>query len=470
LWVFAAVLGLLAAARSATAAAAVDGDPTSSPVTFAGSGGTVLHGTVVTPAAGGRRPGIVLVSGSGPQKATDERDVARAFARGGVVSLVYDKRTAGYSQFQRSYRVLADDALAAVDVLRGRAGVDPAQVGIWGESEGAWVASLAASGSPDVAFVVTVGAAGETPAQQTAWSDANDLRHAGVSGSLVPAVEQGGIRLAAGAGAFPEADYDPVPAWEHVHQPVLALWGDHDQEVPVAESARIIRQALDRGGNSHYTIRFFTGASHGLRVPRGGGFEGGSLLTAPGVTPLAAGYPELVAAWVGRLASGPPPATAETPPHQVSAAPPQSVPLTPLGWYEAPPLQLAVLALLLVAFLGSPLIGLLRGRRHVTPVRLPARALAAAGLIIALGLPVYLVFLLETAGVVPGPVVAGRPLPWLVLQLAALIAVVATIGVAVSGWRMRRQLSRDRGARLALLLTGGVVLVPWAAYWGLLRQ
>src|ERR1700716_305683 len=155
-------------ALHAGSASAADGGLTHTPVTFTGDGGGALHGTVVAPtSAGGNRPGIVLVGGAGPGKRSQQMAPAEAFARGGVVALVYDKRTVGYSQFQRSYSMLADDALAAVRVLRAQAGVDPRRVGFWGRSEGAWVASLGASRSTEVAFLVTVGAAGMSPARQT---------------------------------------------------------------------------------------------------------------------------------------------------------------------------------------------------------------------------------------------------------------------------------------------------------------
>jgi dienelactone hydrolase len=460
---------LVAAALSTTRVSAVTAVTASSPVTFAGSGGVVLHGTVVAPVPdGGRRPGVVLVSGAGPQKGADDLAQAEAFAHGGVASLVYDKRTAGYSQFQRSYSVLAGDALAAVDLLRSRAGVDPAQVGLWGESEGAWVVSLAAARSSDVAFVVTVGAAGETPARQTAWSDANSLRHAGVTGSLVSTVQRTAIRQVVGAGIFPEADYDPLPAWEQVQQPVLALWGQDDQEVPVAESARIIQQALDRGGNRHYTMRVIPGASHAMEVAQNGGFAGGSLLTAPRVTALVPGYPELVTGWIEGLARGVPAAGAQPVPRQGSAAPPRSSPPAPLRGYEAPWVQLCAIVLFLVAFAGGPLVARPRGKRLVSPVRLPARALGVAGLITTLGLPVYLLLLLETAGGIVGPVVGGRPLPWLALQVLATVAAAAAIGVAAIWLWKRSAVPREDRARLALLLAAGAAYVPWAAYWGLL--
>jgi uncharacterized protein len=459
-----ATIGL--AALSSHAASAAPASPLSRTVTFTSDGGAILHGTVIEPVGRERTPGMVLVGGAGgPGRRAELLPEAEAFARGGVAAFVYDRRS-GYSQFHRSYAVLADDALAALRVLRAQAGVDPARVGIWGQSEGAWVTSLAASHSSDVAFLVTVGAAGVSPAQQTGWNNAIALRHAGVSGSMLRTVQVTATRLAVGAGLFPEANYDPVPAWELVHQPVLALWGDDDQTAVPAESSRIIQSALARGGNDHYTIRFLPNASHSLHVSRNGGREGGSVLTAPTVTPLAAGYPGLVTSWIDRLAHGMPAASAQPAPRQ--AAP--SIPIAQLRWYESPWVQLGAMALFLIAFGGHLIHRLVRRRSDDMPLRRPAAVLAVTGLVTAVGLFLYLALILLTGANVVGPVVVGRPLPWLLLQLTTLAALASTVAIALRSWKIRRDMPRAGRGRLGPLLAAGVALAPWAAYWGLLSR
>lgn len=105
---------------------------------------------------------------------------------------------------ERSFATLADDTLAAVRAPRERPAVDPARVGLWGLSEGGWVAPLAASRSTEVAYLITVAGTGVPPAEQEAWAKANRLRHAGVSGSLLTPYAAKGTRLAADAGLLPE--------------------------------------------------------------------------------------------------------------------------------------------------------------------------------------------------------------------------------------------------------------------------
>ena len=406
---------------------------TNSDVTFQ-NGGVTLHGTVVAPPGGSKLPGLVMIHGSGEHRRDDYRFEAEAFARQGIATLIYDKRTDGYSQFERSYSTLADDALAAVEALRKRPEVDPARVGVWGLSEGGWVAPLAASRSSDVAFVVTLGANGVEPSRQQAWAIENQLRRLGMDGSIVRMASSTMMRQLVGGGVFPEAHHDPVPVLKSLRQPVLGLWGAKDVLTPPGEAVRIFRSSLAR-----YTLRVFPDAQHQLRRTTDG-FD-----KLPGYAP---GYLELVGSWVNH----PPTASsADAPPAQDRP----SVEITPLRWYEATWLQLAVLALLLVAFASYPLL-----RRRGGGTR-PARWLAATGLLTVLGFVVVDVLIQATMGKGLGPVVAGRPLPWWALQLLSLGAVAATIGTAVAWWR-------EKTPRLGIVLAGGVLFVPWALYWGLL--
>jgi uncharacterized protein len=431
-------------------------------VSFVGNGGVVLPGTVLAPSASTRRrPGLVMLQGAGNRGRQELRAEAEAFARRGVVTLIYDKRTVGYSLLHRDYSVLAEDALAGLRLLRARADVDPASVGLWAQSEGAYVAPLAANRSTDVRFLITVGAVGVTPVRQTAWQYGEYLRHAGVSGSLAHTMQVTSAQMTVAAGLFPESNHYPVPAWEQLRQPVLAQWGELDRIAVPQESTQIIRQALERGGNTHHTIRSVPGVRHNLNRTADGGFDR--------IHSLPPNYGDFEASWIDGLAHGQPApaASAQPAPHQAQP----SRPLAPLAWYESPWLQLAGLLLFGVAFAGYPLTAAtrrLRGRRGAPPVRRPARWLAATGLATTVGFLLYMLFMLATAANVIGPVLGGRPIPWLILQLLASATVVATVATAVAWRRHRRNLTGASHVRLGVLLAAGLVFLPWAAYWGLL--
>jgi hypothetical protein len=133
--------------------------------------------------------------------------------------------------------------------------------------------------------------------------------------------------------------------------------------------------------------------------------------------------------------------------------------------------QLGAFVLFAAGFGGYPLTAIVRrvrGHRDTTSAQRPARWLVVAGLATVSGFVMYFLFMVVTAANLVGPVFVGRPVPWLVLQLLAGIAVVTTIATAWIWWIHRDEVTGGGRIRLGLLLAAGMVLVPWAAYWGLL--
>jgi dienelactone hydrolase len=384
---------------------------------------------------------------------------AEAFAQRGVLTLIYDKRTIGYSLVERDFSLLADDALAGLDLLMSRSDVDPDRVGIWGLSEGAWVASLAASRSDAVDFVVVAGAAGMTPSRQTAWAYGQRLEHAGASGSLYRTLQVRGMHLMKGLDLFANADYDAVSVWEEVDQPVLALWGEFDREVAPEESSTLIVGALERGDNRHYTMRFVPDVRHNLNDTFDHGFD------RPDSIPAT--YGDIEAAWIHDLEMGLP----ET---RVDLAPAQDRSTTALpapAWYDLASVQVGVWALMLVGFGSYPLTAIVRRLRHRRDVPFASwtmRAAVAAGLAAVLGGTVYLLFLLITAANIIGPVVFGQPVPWLVLRVLAIATVASAVLTAWRWWRVRSDIPTSHRVRMGLVLGTTALFVPWAFYWGLL--
>jgi dienelactone hydrolase len=454
-WVVAAVLALTAAL--APSPETVDSNLVPRDVTFSSHSFT-LHGTVWAPShTSGPLPGIVLVHGSGPGPRAKYQLEAETFAQAGIVTLAYDKRTVGYSQLSRDYSVLADDALAGLELLRSSPGVDGSSVGLWGESEGSWVVPLAAARSFDVAFAVLVGASGVSPARQQAWYLDNLFRHRGIRGSFLTAASTTYVRFLVGAGLFAEANFDMVPSLRRLHHPVLALWSTIDYNHPPAEASEIIANALDEAGNTHYTIRFIDGAAPDLHRSTDGYDR---------LADLAPGYAELVATWVHEVADGNAPGTS------VERAPRQDRPsqaLIPLGWYESVWIQLAAALLLVVSFAGYLTLGVarrFRGRRRMAVAGWPARMVAIIGLLVPLALPPY--FFAAPDLLSSGRIIGGRPIVWLGLQSLAVVAVVGAALTIVAWWRNRQVVTSVERLRLALVVTGSVVFAVWAFYWGLL--
>ncbi|GAA4012589.1 alpha/beta hydrolase [Allokutzneria multivorans] len=435
------VLALLPAPASAQPA-----DLTDTAVSFR-SGEHTLNGTVVAPTGAGDRPGVVIVAGAGHTRRDSYRPEAEALARAGIAALIYDKRP-GYSRATATINDLADDALAAAAALRGFSRVN--RVGLWGHSQGGWVVPLAASKSPEVAFVITVGASAMDAARTQLWSNRTYLSHAGVSERVAKPIGANLSRMLMGVGLFGDTAYDPVATLAKLRQPLLGVFADNDRSTAPGESLAAFREALERGGNKHYSLRVVSEANHNLRRSEDGFGQ------LPRTAEFAPGYVELMASWItGGTTAAP---SADSPPAQAI----RSEPVTLLAWYESPWLHVGAVVLMLLVFLAYPIIALvrrLRGRRAPAPVGWPARFLAAGGIVTVLGSLVFLFSIVQTGATGVQSSVLGRPLPWLLLQIAAVGVLIATVFVVV---RRRAEL------REMMLIAGAVVFVPWAAYWGLL--
>lgn len=426
-------------------------------VTFRGGGGLVLHGTVLgKDGAPGPGPGIVLVGGSGAGPREEYRQEAEAFARAGITTLVYDKRTVGYSRLHRDFGLLADDALAGVRLLQSRNTVNPRQVGLWGFSEGGWVAPLAASRSTDVAFVVTIGGSGYDPLRTQAWNLTTHLRHRGVDGPFRHTVAGPAAQFIGSTGLFPTAGYDPVPVLERLHRtPVLALWGEHDTQVPPQESSRIFRETLARAGNQHAVIGFVAdGAHNGHRTTDGFDRIGGPLFDGKNLGELASGYAQTMTSWVQAVAAGHPPASSAAP------APGQTLATTPVpshAWYAW-----LTPALLLLGFAAYPVSAVLRRG----PVLRPVRWLAGLGLLAVVAAVACPLAVFVAGDSAAAPVVWGLPAMWLAVQGLAVAVVVSACVSAAALWRRRLTPSRAAWLRLAPVGLAAVGFVPWAVWWG----
>lgn len=305
-----------------------------------------LRGRLVLPRTAGPHPVVVLMGGSGSWSyyRPTFRALADAFVPAGIGVFYYDKRSEGTPFAEKSsFADLAGDALAAVDMLRARTDVDAGAVGLWGHSQGGWIAPLAAARSDHVRFVVTVGGSGVGPFEQTMYSRGNAERRRGLSEDEVDAADglrrtlalyyahptadgwrdaQQVLQRARRTSWFPRArfqelrgvgdtlprparlaelnrthpevlqlyreqvPYDPGPALRAVAVPLLAIYGGADQVVPVTRSVAAFRHAFDSSGRRDLlTVHVFPGANHGV------------LMGVKGLD-FAPGYRETMRTWI----------------------------------------------------------------------------------------------------------------------------------------------------------------------------
>ncbi len=272
------------------------------------NGSRILGGTLIVPTAPGPHPAVVMLHGSHGPDREDLRAPAMLLARAGLTVLIYDKRDIGKDQkapHLYAFEDLAADGLAAVRFLRARPEIDPLRVGLWGISEGGWVAPMIAAADPAISFVIVVSAPGVTYGEllehflRTRMSrrgaatvqraealatlrdlfayvrgqgDAGLVRRSTAAAARERWAAEFGVALRLPTAdevrtevQWRDLDVDPSAYWLQVRVPVLAVWGERDDH-PVSESVRRIRTALEKAGNRDVTLRVFPAADHELVV------------------------------------------------------------------------------------------------------------------------------------------------------------------------------------------------------------
>ena len=229
-------------------------------------GATVEAQLTVPVGLSGPARAVVFVHGAGTGTYSDAfHEQASALAEAGVVTLVPNKRLDTYTLRHRDYVAMADDYARSVAYLRSLPEVDPERVGVYAESEGAWIAPVMAAQDPGLEFVVLVSAPVVPPRQQAAFAADAYLRATGVPHGVFRAIPRA-VGMAIPGGGFEYVDFDATPYQRRLTQPVLMVYGTGDSSMPIVQGAvQVIRDAAI-AGNSDVTVRYYEGASHGIRV------------------------------------------------------------------------------------------------------------------------------------------------------------------------------------------------------------
>jgi len=238
-------------------------------------------------------------AGEGTRDGALYEHLHRVLPPAGIGVVTFDRRGEGDSSGDASrgrFRVQTDDALAVIDAVE----VD--RVGLWGFSQGAWIAPLAATLCERVAFLALVASTGVTPAEQMAYATAEQLRHAGYGEGVVARalelrrrfeerVRRGGRDSVLSADLLAaldepwfghlfmppvllddegralwieEMDFDPRPVLRRIRVPTLCFFGAADSWTPVEASVRAWREERPEA-----EIAVLADAEHDLTLPDG---------------------------------------------------------------------------------------------------------------------------------------------------------------------------------------------------------
>lgn len=240
----------------------------------------------------------MLVGGSGPTDRSNGGYFNRlrdALVAAGVVVLGYDKRGAGDSTGEWSSATvdaLAADASAAMQTLAAQPGVDPQRVGLFGHSEGGWVALRACVQSracgvlilnacPAVSFldaeIYALARAGVDPSRARDLYD--QLRSAAHTGAdaraadqLLAEFEDPQLRGVLDRADFTIGrerwaqlqswiDYTPAPDLRRLTASTLVVYGADDPLIPIQASLTALAQLAPSA-----QIRLFADADHRIQI------------------------------------------------------------------------------------------------------------------------------------------------------------------------------------------------------------
>ena len=271
--------------------------------------GIKLAGTLTFPKSNTKFPAVVLVTGSGQQNRDEEVGrhkpfwiIADYLTRNGIAVLRVDDRGMGGStgNFDQSTTVdFAEDALAGITFLKNRQEISQNKIGIIGHSEGGTVAPLAASMSSDVSFIVSMAGVFENFEDVVLDQVLNQLKLQGIKDEDIELERSWRKKIFSLAKENTDSATAAIKLWELYNElpkdeitrlnwpkgrqdaqiklvlnpwwryilgmdneailmkvkcPILAIYGELDQQVNPDKNISVIEKTLKVGGNKNITI------------------------------------------------------------------------------------------------------------------------------------------------------------------------------------------------------------------------
>lgn len=280
-----------------------------------------LSGTLTLPQEKGVYPAVILISGSGPQNRNEEIlghkpffVIADYLTKNGIAVLRYDDRGVGQSTGDFKSATSADfatDVESAISYLKERKEINDKKIGLIGHSEGGLIATIVASKSTDVNFIVLLAGTGipgdkllllqqRLIAKANGASEVEILEAIENNSKLFEIVVQSDnesklrtdLTILVSQVIIDSPDFeipnglskeqyismqvtnisspwmryflkfDPSVTLEKVKCPVFAVNGERDLQVPAKENLKAIKEALAKGGNQNVTIKEYPNLNH----------------------------------------------------------------------------------------------------------------------------------------------------------------------------------------------------------------
>ena len=287
--------------------------------------GIKLAGTLTFPKSKTKFPAVVLVTGSGQQNRDEEVGKHKPFliiadylTRNGIAVLRVDDRGMGGSSGnfdQSTTDDFAEDALAGITFLKSRDEINSKKTGIIGHSEGGTVAAIVAAKSPDVAFIVSMAGMFENFEDVALDQVVNQLKLQGIKDEDIELAQSWRRKIYSLAkentdsataaiklwGAYNELSKEEItrlnwpkgrqdaqikqvlnPWWRYILSmdnkailmkvkcPMLAIYGELDQQVNPDNNISIIEKTMKGVGNKNFTVIKLPGLNHLFQTAKTG--------------------------------------------------------------------------------------------------------------------------------------------------------------------------------------------------------
>ena len=302
-------------------------------------GDATVTAKLLVPATQGPHPALIDL-GQGYFLGPDNGPDQYFYVRHGLAMMTPIRRTIGGSEanyLKSSFDERAREVLAGVEMLKQRKDINPRQIGLYGDSQTAWIAPLAATLSPDVGFLILRVPSALPVTENNLYEIESNLRRDNFSEAditkalalrqlihrtILTNTEWEGLKAEIDksknekwfpyvrAGWFPSLKippdeatakglrdpltYDPLPVLQTVIVPVLALNGELDEAVPTKQSVPILEGAFRKAGNKDFTVMVLPKAGHNfLETDRPYGAE-----EFVRKTRYVSGYWDTVATWL----------------------------------------------------------------------------------------------------------------------------------------------------------------------------
>jgi pimeloyl-ACP methyl ester carboxylesterase len=262
-----------------------------------------LAGSLFIPVSNKPTSAIIIIHGSG----AGNRDKwtynfwGYFFAKQGLATLIYDKRGNGESTGNlenASFDDHANDVVAGIEYLKTRKEIDKDHIGLFGSSQGGWLAPLAASKTDDVSFLILNVAPSVSVAKQEIDRVIYTMKEEGYTeeeiklakeytekmfevsynygkmSDLQPLIDSVKnkdwteiLTIVENEGDFEDwrlQKYEPTSVLSKTTIPTFVAYGENDHTVPPAENKELMKQYLDKAGNKSYKIIVVPNIGHNM--------------------------------------------------------------------------------------------------------------------------------------------------------------------------------------------------------------